>query len=68
MRKPAGYTWIAYKTTTEITKELLVTSVLDKIQEYRRNWSYNVNRMSSSAVPRILNNCRPNGGRNLGVH
>jgi len=34
--KTAGYTWTDYKTNTEIAKELNITPVLDKIQEYRR--------------------------------
>jgi hypothetical protein len=38
MRKPAGYTWIDYKTNTLITKELNITPVLHKIREYRKNW------------------------------
>jgi hypothetical protein len=37
MIKRAGYTWTEYKTITEITKELNIISVLDKIQEYIRN-------------------------------
>jgi hypothetical protein len=35
MRKTAGYTWIDYKTNTEYAKEINITPVLDKIQEYR---------------------------------
>jgi len=36
MRKTAGYTWTDCKTNMEIAKELNITPVLDKIQEYRR--------------------------------
>jgi hypothetical protein len=36
MRKTAGYSWIDYKTNTVIEKQLNITPVLDKIQEYRR--------------------------------
>jgi hypothetical protein len=35
-RRTAGFSWTDYKTNTEIAKELNVTPVLDKIQEYRR--------------------------------
>ena len=42
MRKTAGYTWTDYKSNTEITKELNITPVLDKIQEYRINWLQNI--------------------------
>jgi hypothetical protein len=33
-RKTAGYTWRDYKTNIEIAKELNITPVLDKIQDY----------------------------------
>jgi len=54
MRKTAEYTWTDYKTNTEIAKELNITSVLDKIQEYRRNWLQHVNRMSCYRIMRII--------------
>ena len=38
MRKTVGYAWTDYETNTEIAKELKITPVLDKIQEYKRNW------------------------------
>jgi hypothetical protein len=44
-RPTAGYTWTDNTTNTEIAKELNVTAVLDKVQEYRRNWLKNMNRM-----------------------
>ena len=37
MRITAGHTWTDYKPNTEIAKELYITPVLGKIQEYRRN-------------------------------
>jgi hypothetical protein len=33
-RRTAGYTWTDYKTNREIAKELNITPVLDKIQDY----------------------------------
>jgi len=45
VRKPAGYTWTDYKTNAEIVKELNITPVLDKIQNYRKSWIQNVNGM-----------------------
>jgi hypothetical protein len=33
-RNTAGYTWTDYKTNTETAKELNITPVLDKIQDY----------------------------------
>jgi hypothetical protein len=52
IRKAAGYTWTDYK--TETAKELSITPVLDKIQEYRRNWLLHINRMPLNRLPRIL--------------
>jgi len=37
-RNTSGSTWTKYETSIEIVKELHITPVLDKIQEYRRNW------------------------------
>jgi hypothetical protein len=34
MRRTAGYTWTDYKTNTQITKELKITPILDKLLEY----------------------------------
>jgi len=43
--KKAGYIWTDYKTNTETAKEINITPVLGKIQEYNTNWSQHVNRM-----------------------
>jgi hypothetical protein len=45
MRKTAEYTWMFYKTNTEMAKEVNITPVLDKIQEYGRSWLHHINRM-----------------------
>jgi len=37
MRRTARYTWTDYKTNTQITKEIKITSILDKLLEYKRN-------------------------------
>jgi hypothetical protein len=33
MRRTAGYTWTDYETNTQITKELKITPILDKLLE-----------------------------------
>jgi hypothetical protein len=43
MRRTVGYTWTDHKTKTEIAKELNITPLLDKIQDYKRNWIQHVN-------------------------
>jgi hypothetical protein len=65
-RKTAGYTWTGYKINTESAKELNITTVLDKIQEYRRNWLERVNSVPPNKLPRVLKNHRTTGKRNQG--
>jgi hypothetical protein len=43
MRRRARYTWTDHKTNTETAKELNINPVLDKIQDYKRNWIQHVN-------------------------
>ena len=45
MRITAGYSWTDYKTNTQIARELKITTILDKLLEYKRNWIQHVNRM-----------------------
>jgi len=66
MRRTAGYTWTDYKTNTQITKELKITPILDKIQEYKRSWIQHVNRMPRNRLPRLLKHYSPTGRRNHG--
>jgi len=63
-RNTAGSTWTKYKTNIETAKEVNITPVLDKIQEYRRNWLQHMNRMACNRLLRILKNYRPTGRRN----
>jgi len=66
MRRTAGYTWTDYKTNKQITKELKITPILDKLQEYKRNWIQHVNRMPRNRLPRVMKQYSPAGGRNHG--
>ena len=54
MRRTAGYIWTDYKTNTQITKELEITPVLDKLLEYKRNWIQHVNTMPRNRLPRVM--------------
>jgi hypothetical protein len=38
LRPLAGYTLYDHKTNDHIRRELRITGILDKIDEYRRNW------------------------------
>jgi hypothetical protein len=66
MRTAAGYTWAVYKTTTHIAKELKINPILDKLQEYRRNWIQHVNRMPRNRLLRVMKHYSPTGRRNHG--
>jgi hypothetical protein len=66
MKRTAGYTRTDYITNTQIAKELKITSVLDKLLKYKRNWIQYVNRMSRNRLPRIMKHYSPSGRRNHG--
>ena len=66
MRITTGYTGTDYKTNTQIAKELKITTILDKLLEYKRNWIQDVNRMPRNRIPRVMKHYSPTGRRNLG--
>ena len=66
MRRTAGYTWADYKTNTQISKELKITPILDKLLEYKRNWIQHVKRMPRNRLPRVIKHYSPTGRRNHG--
>jgi hypothetical protein len=59
MRRTAGYTWSDHKTNTEVTKELNITPVLDKIHDYKRKWIQHVNLMPRNRLPRLVKKTTP---------
>ena len=66
MRKTAGYTWTDYKTNSQITKELKITPILDKLLEYKINWIQHGNKMPRNRLARVMKRYSPNGRRNHG--
>jgi hypothetical protein len=54
MRRTAGCTWTDNKTNIENAKELNKTPVVDKIQNYKRNWIQHVNRMPRNRLHRLI--------------
>jgi hypothetical protein len=66
MRRTAGYIWTDYKTNAQITKELKITQILDKLLEYKRNWIQHVNRMPRNRLTRVTKHYSPAGRRNHG--
>jgi ABC-type ATPase involved in cell division len=53
MRRTAGYTWTDHKTNTEFAKELNITPILDKIQDYKKNQIQHVNQILCNRLPRL---------------
>jgi len=51
MRRTGGYTWTDYKTNAQITKDSKITSILDKLLEYKRSLIQHVNRMPRNRYP-----------------
>jgi hypothetical protein len=66
MRKTAGYTWTDHKTNTQITKELKITPILDKLLVYKKNWVQHINRMRRNRLPRAMKHYSPAGRRKYG--
>ena len=66
MRRKGGYTWTDHKTNTQITKELKITPILDKLLEYKRKCIQQVNRMPRNRLPRVMKHYYPTGRRNHG--
>jgi hypothetical protein len=64
MRRTAGYIWTDYKTNIQISKELKLTPILDKLLEYKRNWIQHVNRMPRNRLTRIMKHYSLTGRRN----
>jgi len=62
----AGYNLYDHKTNNSIRKELQITSILDKIDEYRKKWLLHIHRMPQNRNPLKSYNYRPQGRRSIG--
>jgi hypothetical protein len=51
LRPLAGYALYDYKTNDSIRRELQKYFILDKIDEYRRNWRLHLQRMPQNRIP-----------------
>jgi len=61
LRPLAGYTLYDHKTNDYIRRKLQITGILDKIDEYRRNWFQRLQRMPQIALlqtTRKEDNCK----------
>jgi hypothetical protein len=51
LRPLAGFAFYDYKTNDSIRRELQTDCILDKIDEYRRNWLLHMQRMPQNRIP-----------------
>ena len=51
LRPLAGYTLHDHKTNDSVGRELQTECILDKIDEYRRNWFLHLQRMPPNRIP-----------------
>ena len=66
LRPLAGYTLYDHKTNNYIRRELQITGLIDKIDEYRRNWLQHLQRMPPNRIPLNSYYYRPQGRRTIG--
>jgi len=67
LRPLAGYyTLYDHKTNDYIRRELRITGILNKIDEYRQNWLSHLQRMSQNRIPLKSYHYRPQGRRTIG--
>ena len=66
LRPLAGYTLYDHKTNDYILRELQITGILDKIDEYRRNWFQHLQRTPQNRTPLKSYYYRPQGRRTIG--
>ena len=61
LRPLAGYTLYDHKTNDYIRCKLRITGIIDKIDEYRRNWLSHLQRMPQNRIPLKSYHYRPQG-------
>jgi len=66
LRPLAGYTLYYHKTNDYIHRELRITGILYKIDEYRRNWLLRLQRLPQNRIPLKSYHYRPQGRRTIG--
>jgi hypothetical protein len=66
LRPLAGYTPYDHKTNDSIRRELQTDNILDKIDEYRRNWLLQLQRMPQNRIALKSFHYSPQGKRTIG--
>ena len=62
----SDYTLHDHKTNDFIRRELKITGILDKIDEYRLNLHLHLQRMPQNRIPLKSRHCTPQGRRTIG--
>ena len=66
LRPLSGYTLYDHKTNEYIPRKLHIAGILDKMDEYRRNWFQHLQRMPRNQIPLKSYHYRPQGRRIIG--
>jgi hypothetical protein len=66
MRETAKYTWQDHKRNQDITEELKIQQVLEKINNYKNKWIQHVRRMDRVRLPHAVLKYQPAGRRDQG--
>jgi len=66
LRPLEGYTLYDHRTYNYTRRELHITGILDKIEEYRRKWLLHLQRMPQNRIPFKSYHYRPQGRRKIG--
>jgi hypothetical protein len=67
LRPLAGYALYDYKTNDSIRLELQTDCILEKTDEYRRNWLLHLQRMPQNRIPLKSYLYSPHGKRTIGI-
>jgi hypothetical protein len=66
LRPLTRYALYDHKTNDSIRRELQTDCILDKIDEYRRNWLLHLQRMPQNRIPLKSYHFSPQGKRTIG--
>jgi hypothetical protein len=66
LRPLAGYALCDHKTYDSIRRELQTDNILDKLDEYRKNWLLHLQRMPQNRIPLKLYHYSSQGKRKIG--
>jgi hypothetical protein len=66
LRPLAGYALYEHKTNDPVRRELQTDNILDKIDEYRRNWLLHLQKMPRNRIPLKSFHYSPQGKRTIG--